>query len=845
MPSLRKRVSSYFRQLSFHNETREKRQNINENAFVTKYLQGLIAIREGPPIVYGKNPTDLPNYELEHYESGPNTVIGCYTGPNGGLVTVKRTEKHLSLLDADIDFIDNHDEETGKALSLNNNCDSVECKNSLLTNDLKENTNDKTKESLEMLSSLSKEDSQTSGDVVKGANGVKTAVSKSNQTPSIEKESTVIRQKKPISVRQEKRESKSTIQSKDQSYGLSKSKSEGNPFHHKQKRGRIIKIDRPNIRGDGMEDSDSPRLENDDSILPKEWSRKSDLIYGLSDSLYDRNQVTRSKNGEKASIAAKCAVHGSLHYMNKTIFNDTKPFDDLAVKTDKSSISNNIINENVNLISNTREVFVCLLRAFNCAHDLILENNGMLTTLTVAVVLPLKQKLERRVPNPKAYIYSHKYGVRELTKGSHDISCNRDMRDALGALGPVDGISPELSNLTLSITTLHKGDIIMVASDGLTDNSDPNVCKFTVNSINNPTKQKRPVTNKPVKGVVQQQIESKHSVIPAVKTLENLQRPPVKPPRKHKKDDGRSSSERSSVKSATVSEKSSQSADSESSQEVQKVESKVIPQSNLDSTKKLAVEDLKTQELGKQSVHGGSNEEGNQNNFKDPAVDYENPLIQQFMRENSVEETTKIEKNLRRQATSQQRQENLYSSHKPLNQKSNTSSRALHTVDTKNSSFKTPDVGYKFLRSKTTLDIRTSNTKQIPRNEDGIPYVTPPSEIRTAAVTHGGYIKTWHIRIELAGDSQTNIIICRDLPCSSAKKLCENLLNFTMSITSAKRHTLEDQDLYFDNRNGVLVEVANQEKKIRRKRGLEKVQNLPGKLDHVTVVAYNVGNFAH
>lgn len=38
---------------------------------------------------------------------------------------------------------------------------------------------------------------------------------------------------------------KNTVQSH---YGLSKSKSEGNPFHHK-KRGRIIKIERPNIRG--------------------------------------------------------------------------------------------------------------------------------------------------------------------------------------------------------------------------------------------------------------------------------------------------------------------------------------------------------------------------------------------------------------------------------------------------------------------------------------------------------------------------------------------------------------------------------------------------------------------
>lgn len=43
----------------------------------------------------------------------------------------------------------------------------------------------------------------------------------------------------------------------------------------------------------------------------------------------------------------------------------------------------------------------------------------------------------------------------------------------------------------------------------------------------------------------------------------------------------------------------------------------------------------------------------------------------------------------------------------------------------------------------------------------------------------------------------------------------------------------------------MLFEITGLEKKIRRKRGLEKVQNLPGKLDHVTIVAYNVGNYAH
>lgn len=108
----------------------------------------------------------------------------------------------------------------------------------------------------------------------------------------------------------------------------------------------------------------------------------------------------------------------------------------------------------------------------------------MLTTLTVAVVLPLKasnlkrnrdssdseagrssrpqsansgdlngyKEGDRMGPNCEkyvccvcnvgdtlAYVYSQKYGVRELTKGSHDVHSNRDMRDALGALGPVDG----------------------------------------------------------------------------------------------------------------------------------------------------------------------------------------------------------------------------------------------------------------------------------------------------------------------------------------------------------------------------------------------------------------------
>lgn len=54
----------------------------------------------------------------------------------------------------------------------------------------------------------------------------------------------------------------------------------------------------------------------------------------------------------------------------------------------------------------------------------------------------------------------------------------RDMRDAGGALGPVDGLNPELHNMTCSMTIVEPGDIIFITSDGVSDNFDPVVGKF-------------------------------------------------------------------------------------------------------------------------------------------------------------------------------------------------------------------------------------------------------------------------------------------------------------------------------------------------------------------------------
>lgn len=168
--------------------------------------------------------------------------------------------------------------------------------------------------------------------------------------------------------------------------------------------------------------------------------------------------------GEGARLAARSAVQGSLEYLDTAVFGQVAG----------------------GMATTSHEVFVSLLRSFWSAHACILETGGALTTLTVAVILPLGGGGQSgksivcscNVGDSLGYVYSKRYGVREFTQGSHDVSSMRDMRDALGALGPVDGNMPELGNLTLSMTIVEPGDIVFLTSDGISDNFDPVVGKF-------------------------------------------------------------------------------------------------------------------------------------------------------------------------------------------------------------------------------------------------------------------------------------------------------------------------------------------------------------------------------
>lgn len=69
-------------------------------------------------------------------------------------------------------------------------------------------------------------------------------------------------------------------------------------------------------------------------------------------------------------------------------------------------------------------------------------------------------------------------------------------------------------------------------------------------------------------------------------------------------------------------------------------------------------------------------------------------------------------------------------------------------------------------------------------------------------------------------------------PVSSAQELVELLVDFVTRLTAAKRRLLEEPDLYPDG-DGPMA-------RSRRKQLCAKLQTVPGKLDHATIVAFTV-----
>ncbi|KAG5681278.1 hypothetical protein PVAND_010729 [Polypedilum vanderplanki] len=461
--------------------------------------------------------------------------------------------------------------------------------------------------------------------------------------------------------------------------------------------------------------------------------------YGIAISLYEKNPITNEHSGspiadcygmisrhdscimamadgvnwgEKARLASCSAVQASIEYLSKVLFSQ-------------------------NTAKNTHEVFVSLLRSFWAAQDFILEQQAHLTTLTVAVVLPIEdtERYENKyvvcscnVGDSLGFVYSKKHGVREFTQGSHDIQNNRDMRDALGALGPVDGNKPELSNLTLAMTIVEKGDIVFLTSDGVSDNFDPVVGKFAEIESDPP------------------ETEQKVELAPK---RQNKSAPIIQSTSRRKHDSTSKSSTSSSITTTTSSKFSSQSF----------------------SSTDIPIRPPRTKKT----------------NLTTAAISSPMPIL---------------------------------------------SNEQL-------------PIRPKYMRSKTLIDARYSSSRsssvstksspvRIKKSAAGLPIVTAEQRhaltlLRMADLFRYGINGTLR-------------------PCTTAKKLCSLLIDFTKMITSAKRKLLEQRELFwkmsYDAHIGQRkeVEMTRLQQRAARKKCVDTYfSTLPGKLDHASCVAWCVG----
>ena len=145
----------------------------------------------------------------------------------------------------------------------------------------------------------------------------------------------------------------------------------------------------------------------------------------------------------------------------------------------------NIIDASSNLLSLLQDMMTLLRKAVDEAHRAIIARDGGLTTMCACMVCPVDNSDQHavccvNVGDSYGFVYSNNQGIREVTVGSHDVASERDIRDAGGAIGPVDGQNPELHNLTCSVTFCNRGDIVFLTTDGISDNFDPVVTKIAL-----------------------------------------------------------------------------------------------------------------------------------------------------------------------------------------------------------------------------------------------------------------------------------------------------------------------------------------------------------------------------
>lgn len=863
MPSLRQKVTTYFRQLSFINEPREgSRTNLNSHKidsdgnFMTKYLDGRkderTYISPGPDVISSQELNLLPELPIAPYPTGPNTINAACTGPDEGLTGIKRSKLHLSA-GSDIDFIDTNQEqdlEIRKSISnhnkfklqnsqkyrsdqnankttstssttptnTNTNVLSRSRKNSrsgLINSSGVSSTGDKQQKLLQtstittavQINSNSSDEIDENNKQNINDNNPKNIDDSNNSTtpPTTIIVSMISTKNSPQTQLKYKTKSKNPLknnnvnnqikaktdlidstvaatantllqQTIEKNNSVVVEKENTTPYinetmelnkQDKLLTDSIVNENENNLTNIGSDDSGVGGVvsyigDSEPVASVTNWKMESDHAYGISISLYEYNMLTKESMGnpiadcyglvtrgnvaalamadgvnwgDGARLAARSAINGSLDYLDTAIFGLSQ---ECAATT-------------------TRDVFVSLLRSLWEGHDCILEVGGALSTLTVAVVLPLSGQYQGKyvvcacnVGDSLGYVYSKKYGIREFTQGSHDITSMRDMRDALGALGPVDGNKPELSNLTLSMTIVETGDIVFLTSDGISDNFDPVVGKFA------------------------------EAWTPDTKVrTEQEQLNPLKPQLAPKRQNKSATTLYSNVNNKNDTTKSLNQNELHSASGSTTRQPKTLNQTTLNSTPASTSSMPMRPPRSKQSPVSS---------------------VGQLPRQQSCEKTS-----------------------------------SLTNIPTRP----------KYMRSHTVIEPRVSGTTRhqqqqpqrcnYPRSAAGLPLVTGPQR-HTLTL----------LRIEDLLSYGINGQLC---PCPSSRKLCHLLVDFVRMITSARRKTLEQRELFYKvvtGSDGVKreVEMNRLQHRSARKRVVDTnaFSALPGKLDHASVVAYTVGS---
>lgn len=312
----------------------------------------------------------MPDFALVEYPLGIETISAACTGPNEGLTGVKRAKLHLSA-GPDIDFIDvAHDYDSGLRSSISNL-------------------------SIKKTNKLNRPDQNAN---------------KSQKRPGSRKNS--------VDHGKFLHEHQPTALKKDDA--INKNMSSTTDLHN-------IATAKQNSRPNSQEIMHGIEIDPVAGVF--DWKQENEHAFGISVSLYEKSPITNKSAGspiadcfglvsrgnvaalaladgvnwgEGARLAARSAVQGSLEYINTAIFG---------------------IGPH-GMAQSTREVFISLLRSFAEAHACILEVGGALSTLTVAIILPLGGTHSGRyvvcacnVGDSLGYVYSKIHGVREFTQG--------------------------------------------------------------------------------------------------------------------------------------------------------------------------------------------------------------------------------------------------------------------------------------------------------------------------------------------------------------------------------------------------------------------------------------------